>query len=60
MLIKMNLKCSENVPFDTIGKEVSNAAICICILINTFLTFHVQGKKWTGRLTVLTHWHNKK
>lgn len=44
----MNFKCSENVPFDTICKEVSGAAICICIIINTFLTFHVQGKKGLG------------
>lgn len=44
----MNLKCSENVLFDTICKEVSNAVICICILINTFLTFHVQGKNGGG------------
>lgn len=44
----MNSKCSENVPFDTICKEVSNAVLCICIVINTFLTFHVQGKNGLG------------
>lgn len=40
----MNFKCSENVPFDTICNEVSNAVI----FINTCLTFYVQGKNGLG------------
>lgn len=44
----MSFKCSENVPLDTICKEVSNAVICICIVINTFLTFHIQGENGLG------------
>lgn len=44
----MNFKCVENVTFDIICKEVSNALICIRIVIKTFLTFHVQGKNGLG------------
>lgn len=52
----MNFKCSENVLFDAICKEVSNAVICYKHLPY----IPCSREKWTWILTVLTHWHNKK
>lgn len=45
----MNFKCFENVPFDIICKEVSNALVGICIII---LSLHSMFK---GKMDLETH-----
>lgn len=56
----MNFKCVENVTFDIICKEVSNAlqSDLHSYCYKDFPYIPRSREKWTWMLTVLMHWHN--